>query len=1150
MFEKNNKSTFIKFLLRKCVFYFLRIITLVLGIVLSTFLISCLILVIIIYSNDKLEIKDDDFHLSYLINWYYGYDISFSSFIIDIAENNFLKLEINDLFSNENIDGNELSIKKVILSLDSQSLYSGKFHISKLYLENPNIEFRLENFGNNGYLKDNYIKNYLYKYLLDSDQLNLVNGKLQIKNIENRSNYQFSNINLSTTYQDGKSELVGQFVLEDLISKFNSTQFKIKIVDNNNSLETEVNFISLNPSLPVLEIIDISELKYFDIPFSGKLNFLIKNRKVEKIKYLVYSNSGSIKLPKHFLENNFIDFYETFIIKNLKSKGSFELYSRKINVDELNFEVFNSSSNNYENVSISGSCYEDINDNFITKIFFKNFKFLNVYRFKKEELNFINNIPFSGNTEFVLNNNKISSLSLNLHLHEKNMIFLPNSFFNDFESILLTDAEIAITGDLEANIVNFNKFNLSFKNKDNTVSELSLLGKITNIDDNPLFNASINISNLNFLSTVYNSKNFLNPKLNDWLLQHVEQGDISEVKINFIFYLHNILNNDFPNESYDLSLELNNLGLVLPNFNDVIISEKTYLNYKNSKILLRSPLSKTDKLKFKNITFSHSFEDTYAKLDFKIDGQLADIVDFSKKNNIYILDKNIFNVINGSAELDIGIKFSLEEKFNLKNIERRIKGNIYNTELKTSYLSLFSDFDTVKNINFSIYIDDNYLNIFGSASTENIYFESKIFRSNSKLLNLQFDFILNDEDRKKLGISYDNILGNTEVNILLKEFNGGWNLKTTVDLKNSEVIIPELKYIKAADLPGVIYMNTNLDKDFSFKTLNFLCVDDLLNLEGTVEIDQDKNDYNIAIRKFKYLENEFEADIFYSLGKKLIINAVGKKLSVPLDLLGDEKYSGDLSIFFNINVDELYLSEKYKLYSASLSYNTDQLGVKKLDLEASYENDQFIVLNISRAKNYDSSVNSYSLTATDAGKFFSLLGYSDVITAGYYGNLGEENDIMGTISIDEFILKEAPIFAEILLAASLTGFFDLLTAEGIPFEQYDAQFIGKNDRYIIKKSRASGFSLGFTAVGWVDRNNQTLDIGGTIVPAYTINSIFNNIPIIGELFTGREDEGVIGVNFRMRGEWEDIDSSINPLSVLTPGLLRRMFDFMDRPVTE
>ncbi|PPR28805.1 MAG: hypothetical protein CFH31_00853, partial [Alphaproteobacteria bacterium MarineAlpha9_Bin1] len=339
MFEKNNKSTLIKFLLRKCVFYFLRIITLVLGIVLSTFLISCLILVIIIYSNDKLEIKDDDFHLSYLINWYYGYDISFSSFIIDIAENNFLKLEINDLFSNETIDGNELSIKKVILSLDSQSLYSGKFRIAKLYLENPNIEFRLENFTNNGYLKDNYIKNYLYKYLLDSDQLNLVNGKLQIKNIENRSNYQFSNINLSTTYHNGKSELVGQFVLEDLISKFNSTQFKIKIVDNNNSLETEVNFISLNPSLPVLEIIDISELKYFDIPFSGKLNFLIKNRKVEKIKYLVYSNSGSIKLPKHFLENNFIDFYETFIIKNLRSKGSFELYSRKINVDELNFEV-------------------------------------------------------------------------------------------------------------------------------------------------------------------------------------------------------------------------------------------------------------------------------------------------------------------------------------------------------------------------------------------------------------------------------------------------------------------------------------------------------------------------------------------------------------------------------------------------------------------------------------------------------------------------------------------------------------------------------------------------------------------------------------------------------------------------------------------
>ena len=33
-------------------------------------------------------------------------------------------------------------------------------------------------------------------------------------------------------------------------------------------------------------------------------------------------------------------------------------------------------------------------------------------------------------------------------------------------------------------------------------------------------------------------------------------------------------------------------------------------------------------------------------------------------------------------------------------------------------------------------------------------------------------------------------------------------------------------------------------------------------------------------------------------------------------------------------------------------------------------------------------------------------------------------------------------------------------------------------------------------MAWVDKNNKTLDIGGTIVPVYVINSIFNNILFI------------------------------------------------------
>ena len=164
---------------------------------------------------------------------------------------------------------------------------------------------------------------------------------------------------------------------------------------------------------------------------------------------------------------------------------------------------------------------------------------------------------------------------------------------------------------------------------------------------------------------------------------------------------------------------------------------------------------------------------------------------------------------------------------------------------------------------------------------------------------------------------------------------------------------------------------------------------------------------------------------------------------------------------------------------------------------------------------------------------------------GYFGNLDNDINIMGTVSIDNFRIMKAPIFAELLLAASLTGLLDVLNNDGIEFEQFDAQYFGKDDVYTVTKSRAYGLSLGITGEGWVNKNNKSLNIKGSLIPAYKINSFFNDIPIIGEIISGKEDEGLFAINYMARGNWQKLEMEINPLSVLTPGLLRNVFDFLD-----
>ncbi|MBT3307021.1 MAG: hypothetical protein HN377_11135, partial [Alphaproteobacteria bacterium] len=65
----------------------------------------------------------------------------------------------------------------------------------------------------------------------------------------------------------------------------------------------------------------------------------------------------------------------------------------------------------------------------------------------------------------------------------------------------------------------------------------------------------------------------------------------------------------------------------------------------------------------------------------------------------------------------------------------------------------------------------------------------------------------------------------------------------------------------------------------------------------------------------------------------------------------------------------------------------------------------------------------------------------------------------------------------------------------------------------------------------------------TVVPAYAINSALGHIPVLGEIFTGGEKgSGVFAVNYSMSGPTDDPKININPLSALTPGIFRNVFD--------
>jgi len=155
--------------------------------------------------------------------------------------------------------------------------------------------------------------------------------------------------------------------------------------------------------------------------------------------------------------------------------------------------------------------------------------------------------------------------------------------------------------------------------------------------------------------------------------------------------------------------------------------------------------------------------------------------------------------------------------------------------------------------------------------------------------------------------------------------------------------------------------------------------------------------------------------------------------------------------------------------------------------------------------------------------------------------LGDDLIWSGTVNVDDFTLINAPFLAQILSLASLDGLGDVLTGEGLNFETVDVPFTWGSGVFGLESARAAGPALGLTADGEINVVDKTIDIDGTLIPAYAANSILGSIPILGDILGGNSDNATLGLTYGVNGSFEQAQIAVNPLSALTPGILRSIF---------
>ncbi|NNE23178.1 MAG: hypothetical protein HKN11_11275 [Rhizobiales bacterium] len=108
--------------------------------------------------------------------------------------------------------------------------------------------------------------------------------------------------------------------------------------------------------------------------------------------------------------------------------------------------------------------------------------------------------------------------------------------------------------------------------------------------------------------------------------------------------------------------------------------------------------------------------------------------------------------------------------------------------------------------------------------------------------------------------------------------------------------------------------------------------------------------------------------------------------------------------------------------------------------------------------------------------------------------------------------------------------------KALQFTSLVIPFSTTEHQVLIGDARMQGIDVGAAAGGIIWKKNGGMDISGTITPAPGINSIFGEFPIIGQILSPR-GQGLFAMNFALRGTMSKPRFRVDPVSVLTPGIL-------------
>ena len=637
---------------------------------------------------------------------------------------------------------------------------------------------------------------------------------------------------------------------------------------------------------------------------------------------------------------------------------------------------------------------------------------------------------------------------------------------------------------------------------------------------------------------------FLEDSQKSYFDNKIKKGTIQgELKI----YNDNALKIEFSGSVKDAYFIVSN---DLPQFENI----NANINYKDNELNVNILSGSTAGLSFdKSKILVSELESGYkAILDVSLSGKFNSIKEFKnlKINNQDNIIENI-EKLSFSTTANNKIEIEFDKKGNLLNTNVKGKAELFNLDLdlyQTSFPNVLDDKNRkFKNGKFKVEFDRSNFFINGVIFNQNDILDFKInsdLSKNTSKVNIISD--VNFSNWQKV-IKPEYIKGSSKFYIQLNTSKDQVSFESRVDIKKSLINFTPVNFTKLLNDDGQINLKGEIKKNRAF--LEKVSISSGKNNIELLDLDFDENFSLLSLNSISV--NTDKSNFKVLSNKKNSINNIeieGKRLDAKfiIDSLTSSKSSTFISKKFNglisAKLDLIDTGTNDNIRDFVLTGTITKGKFTKLDASGKFSNNEKITIKINKNKN--GNLATYLLS--DRARPF-IAGYS-FIKGFEKGKLEfTSEDISATASkgkivITDFKIKEIPVLAQILSLASVTGILDTLRGEGIRFDNTVIVFENDENFFTFKDFYGTGPAIGFIVEGKINNEDHFASLDGNIIPAYEVNRLISNIPVLGQILTGKSGDGVFGVSFKLKGKDDKYDITINPVRTITPRFLQRFID--------